>query len=152
MTTIVTKDMSSLDVGLPPVHIKDLTVTFPDSHHIDARMNETIVITTRSGLKEDVQDVPTPVQLFLASIGTCIGSAVLRFCSRIGIDFKCVKIVEHIQQDRSGELESIGFDILVPLDFPVAYQWDMVRVAEKCFVRRSLSDTPEVTVRVVLDK
>ena len=130
----------------------ELNIVFPKGEYFSAGMRGNVVEITQSVDPGGARLFPTPAQLLWASVGTRIGSAVSRFCEKQNIPWDHVKVVESIHHDAKGAVCEIDFVFQVSLDFPAAYQWDIIREAEQCLAQREIKDRPEVKFRVVLAK
>ncbi len=121
----------------------DITITFPLADRVDASFDGLTVTTDQNG------SAPSPFGLFLASIGTCAGFYVLRFCRQRGIPTDGVRIRQRAHWNQSTRLvERIDLDIEVPPEFPASYREAVVRSAQLCAVKKHLESPPEIAVRV----
>lgn len=90
---------------------------------------------------------PEPYDLFLSSLGTCAGVYVLYFCHERGIDTTDLKMSVHFERnDKTHLIEEVRMQIHLPPQFPEKYRSAVVRVAERCTVKRSLASPPRFSV------
>ncbi|MBM4437266.1 MAG: OsmC family protein [Actinobacteria bacterium] len=86
---------------------------------------------------------PAPFDLFLASIGTCAGFFVARFCQGRGIDTAGIALELTAQHDEQSHLVThIRLAIRLPASFPARCQPAVVRAAELCTVKQHLRAPP----------
>ncbi len=120
-------------------------IHMPSGDRVEARFDGLVVATDQDGSE------PAPFELFLASIGTCAGIYVSRFCQRRGIDPSRVRIVQrNVAGPENGMVARIEIDVLLPDDFPQHYREPVVRSALKCAVKRHLEQPPEIEVRATI--
>ncbi len=126
------------------MHI-DMDIVFPggaDEERVDAIMDDLRIPTGGEGQ-------PSPFDLFLASIGTCAGVRVLRFCQERGIPAGDIRIRQRMTyNEETSRFEKIALDIQLPPDFPAKYQEAVVRAAHSCGVKKHLLTPPEIEVRL----
>jgi putative redox protein len=125
----------------------DMEITFPGGARVDARMEDTIVMTDQPPQAGGEGSAPSPFALFLASIGTCAGIYVLNFCRQRGIPTDDIRLLQRQHANASdGMVDRIEVTIELPPDFPRQYLESVVRAAELCAVKKHLANPPEVVV------
>jgi ribosomal protein S12 methylthiotransferase accessory factor len=92
---------------------------------------------------------PSPFDLFLASIGTCAGFYVSRFCRSRRIDPAGIRISERIVSDPGGHrVERVEIAIDLPPGFPERYREAVLRAAGQCAVKQHLERPPAVRIEL----
>lgn len=126
---------------------QDIIVTLPGGRRVDARVGNHTVHTDQpvSGGGED--RAPSPFDLFLAAMGTCVGIFVQGFCAKRGIPTEGIRIVERPEFGEDGGLRAVELDIQLPEGFPEKYRAAVVHVAEQCSVKKAIAAQPEFRVR-----
>jgi ribosomal protein S12 methylthiotransferase accessory factor len=131
--------------SLPPDRkeaFMEMRITFPEGDRVDAEFDGIRVTTHQDG------SAPSPFALFLASIGTCAGIYVSRFCRQRGIPTEGVRIRQVAHWDAATRLVArIDLEIELPADFPDPYREAVVRAANLCAVKKHLDAPPEIVVR-----
>lgn len=123
-----------------------MTIALSQSDRVDATFDGLTVTTDQDG------SAPSPFALFLASIGTCAGIYVSRFCRQRGIPTEGVRIRQRAHWNAAARLvERIDLDIEVPPDFPASYREAVARSAQLCAVKKHLETPPEIRVGTNLD-
>ena len=92
---------------------------------------------------------PEPFDLFLASIGTCAGLYVLKFCETRNIPVGDTRLI--VRPEKSSETGLVGkieIDIQLPSEFPERYIDAIKRAAELCTVKKHLNNPPEFVILV----
>lgn len=95
---------------------------------------------------------PEPFTLFLASIGTCAGIYVMKFCQARSIPTEGVRIRQRMLPDPENprRIGRIEMDIEVPPDFPEKYLEAVIRAANGCAVKKAIQNPFEIEVRTVV--
>lgn len=121
----------------------DMRICFPGGKRVNA-IYKGFTIKTDQPIESDGEgSAPTPFDLFLTSIGTCSGFYVLSFCQARNIPTEKIMLV--FNTERNEETKTIGkvtIEILLPEEFPEKYTNQLVRVAEKCTVKKNLENSP----------
>ena len=122
----------------------EMTITMPGSGRVEARFGGLAVTTDQDGT------APNPFALFLASIGTCAGIYVARFCQGRGVPHDGIKLRQRAEADpASGHVDRIVIDIELPEGFPEKYREALVRAAGQCKVKKHLEAPPRIEVNTV---
>jgi putative redox protein len=110
---------------------------------IHAQFDGLTVITAQDG------SAPAPFDLFLASMGTCGGFYLARFCKQRGIATEGIRITQEIDRDPDSHLVTrIDLSIHLPESFPEKYRQAAVRATEQCTVKKNLAAPPEIQVHL----
>ena len=119
-----------------------MEITFGPADRVEARFDEHVLATDQDGSQ------PAPFDLFLASIGTCAGIYVSRFCRKRGISTDAIRLVQSETVDpETGMVSRIDLEIQLPDGFPEAYRDAIVRAAGLCAVKKHLETPPAISVR-----
>jgi len=122
----------------------EMIVTLPRGDRVEAAFDGLTVATDQD------RSAPSPFELFLASIGTCAGIYVARFCRQRGIPTEGIRIRQKISTNPETRLvDAIGLDIELPAGFPQEYAEAVVRSAQLCTVKKHLERPPAIEVRAV---
>lgn len=131
----------------------EIQVTFPGGMKVNAEMNGMVVKTDQP--KKDGGDgtAPSPFVHFLASIATCAGFYVLRFCQERNIPTDNISLTERTEsqktEDGKTQLTKLIIDIKVPGDFPKKYYNALIKVAEQCTVKKAIINPPEFVINTI---
>jgi putative redox protein len=89
---------------------------------------------------------PTPVELFVASLVSCVGFYAERFMRRhdIGADGLRVECDFEMSEIRPARVSAIDVRVILPAAFPEARREALLRVIDHCTVHNSLRETPAV--------
>jgi ribosomal protein S12 methylthiotransferase accessory factor len=119
-----------------------MEITLGPADRVDARFDGHVLATDQDGSR------PAPFELFLASIGTCAGIYVSRFCRKRGIPAEGIRLLQTPSVDPgTGMVARIDLEIHLPPGFPDAYRDAVARSAGLCAVKRHLESPPEIVVR-----
>jgi ribosomal protein S12 methylthiotransferase accessory factor len=85
------------------------------------------------------ESAPTPYDLFLASIGTCMGFYASRFCATRGLATEGLELALAFEPDpeRHG-VRSVRVSIHLPEEFPAKYRKPLLAAVESCAVKRQI--------------
>ena len=128
----------------------EITVTFPGGRRANATYDAFEIATDQSIEHGGEASAPEPFDLFLSSLATCAGAYVVGFCKNRDIDTDDVQIVQTWQRDKDGRVTDVAIRIEVPEDFPDKYHEALVRVANKCSVKKALQDPPKFSIETVV--
>jgi ribosomal protein S12 methylthiotransferase accessory factor len=126
-----------------------MTVSFPGGSRVTAHYDGFEISTDQAQDSGGDGTAPEPFDLFLASLATCAGYYVLKFCSSRDISTDGVRVRQSWERDENNTLVRIRLDIQVPPDYPDKYRKALVRAANTCSVKKTILDPPEITTEVV---
>jgi len=122
-----------------------IEITFPEGDRVDARIRGHLISTDQD------DSAVSPFELFLASIGTCAGIYVSRFCRRRGIDPRELGIEQRVITDPETRMVTrVELAIRLPEGFPERYLEAVTRAASLCSVKKHLETPPAIEVRTVV--
>jgi ribosomal protein S12 methylthiotransferase accessory factor len=127
-----------------------MTVTFPGGLRVNASYGGFEIATDQSVEYGGDASAPEPFDLFLASIATCAGAYVAGFCGKRDLATAELRLVQRWDRDREGRLTNVTIQIEVPEWFPEKYHDALVRVANKCAVKKTFDNPPEFVVETVV--
>ncbi|UCF09511.1 MAG: OsmC family protein [Candidatus Bipolaricaulota bacterium] len=126
----------------------EMRIGFPGGMRVDVAFAEHTVCTDQPRSAGGDGSAPSPFDLFVASIGACVGYYVLAFCSRREIPVDGIDLALHTEAPPDGKgVARILVDIGLPESFPERYVDACVRAAEQCTVKRHLESPPEIVLR-----
>lgn len=128
----------------------EVTVTFPKGVQALAKVGAFEVLTDQPETNGGTDAAPSPYALFLASLATCAGFFVVRFCRARNLPTEGVRIVQKTVDDPEKKvLAKVSLEIEVPPEFPEKYRDALTRVVEQCSVKRAIQAMPTFDVRVL---
>jgi len=129
----------------------EMTVTFPGGKQVTAHYDGFDIATDQAIDSGGEATATEPFDLFLASLATCAGYYVLKFCDSRSIPTDGVTLHQSWARDeKTGRLARITITIRVPSDFPAKYHKALVRAADSCAVKKTLADPPQITTETVV--
>lgn len=129
----------------------ELSITFGENLRVEAKVGDFTIHTDQSVKNGGDASAPEPFALFLASLGTCAGLYVYRFCQKRNIPTENVRITQRIIPDEvKKRIGKVELDIEVPPDFPEKYHAAVVRAANGCAVKKYLQEPFEIESRTVV--
>lgn len=97
-------------------------------------------------------DEPSPLDLFIASLGTCSAMTVSYYCSQRGLPIEGMSIRIAIEENPDTELIStIKMELVLPRDFPKARESALIAAAKTCYVKKHLEFPPQMVFSTTRD-
>jgi ribosomal protein S12 methylthiotransferase accessory factor len=126
----------------------DMVVTFSGKAAVHAWFKG-FHVSTDQPAPDGEDGAPTPFDLFLASLGTCMGFYALRFCSARGIDPQGLALrLGFARDDASHRLAAVSVEVRPPDALPAKYLSALRAAVESCAVKRVLDDPPRFDVAI----
>lgn len=123
-----------------------MTMAFPGGVAVDALFKGHVVHTDQP-VPYGSDTAPAPFDLFLASIGTCMGFYALRFCQERSIPTDGLGLsLETTRDDATKRVAKITVRLELPEEFPAKYADAIRRAIDHCAVKRALHEPPEFEV------
>jgi len=124
----------------------EITIDISGEARVDAHAGEYTIRTDQPLKGGGEGSAPAPFTLFLASIGTCAGFYVLKFCRQRGLSTDGIRLVERVHSDpESHMVRRIELEIEIPPTFPAQYHAALIHSANLCAVKKHLENPPEIT-------
>jgi uncharacterized OsmC-like protein len=94
---------------------------------------------------------PTPTELFVAGLVSCVAFYAGRFLRRHDLPSQGLEVVSEFAfaPDRPARVGKVSISIRLPKDFPEARRTALLAVVEHCTVHNSLLQPPEVGIALV---
>jgi len=119
-----------------------MTMTFPGGVAVDATFKGHTIHTDQP-LPIGGDSGPAPFDVFIASIGTCMGYYALRFCQERSIATDGLAMMLETTRDDATKLVSkIAVNLQLPDEFPPKYVDAIRRAVDLCAVKRHLTHPP----------
>ena len=128
----------------------EMTVSFPGGKKVMAHYDGFDIATDQCIDSGGEGTAPEPFDFFLASLATCAGYYVLKFCEGRGISTEGVSLHQSTERNEDKKLVQIDIRIQVPPGFPEKYLKALVRAANTCAVKKTLADPPQITTEAVV--
>jgi putative redox protein len=121
-----------------------IDVTFPGGKRVDAMIGGMLIRTDQLVENGGTGTAPEPFQLFLASIATCAGIYALEFCQARDIPSGGMTLSMRCEFDEKKQVvERLHIDLRVPPGFPEKYKKAVIRVMDRCSVKKHIMNPPE---------
>ena len=124
-----------------------MKIYYPGGRRINAEYKGHTIKTDQSLRSGGDGLHPNPFDLFKASLGTCIGYYVMRFCLEREIPLEWVHLVLDFQED--DHIESVGIQIVLDPQFPEKYLKAVIKATESCKVKKQLVHPPTYQIEAV---
>ena len=107
------------------------------------------IFTDQHAAEGGTDQAMTPAELFVASLGTCIGVYAARFCTRHNLPTTGLKVaLDWTMLKDPWRIGAIKAEIHYPHDLPETEKKGLLRMAEACFVHESIVHKPEIVVEL----
>ena len=125
----------------------EIKVSFPGGMQVDAEYKGFVIKTDQPVYQGGGGSVPSPFDLFLASVATCSGFYVLLFCQQRGISTENASLIMKIVKNTETKMiEKILLEIQLPQKFPEKYKNAVINAVNSCAVKRHMLDPPDFEV------
>jgi putative redox protein len=126
-----------------------IAVSFPGSVAVDATVRNHVIHTDQPAPAGN-DSGPSPFDLFLASIATCMGFYALRFCQERSLSTEGLGVtLEPIRAVAGGPVTTIDVQLQLPENFPPKYVEALRRAVDHCAVKRHMLTPPEFRLQVL---
>ena len=128
----------------------EMNVRFPQGLSVEASFKGFHVLTDQPAAIGGGGTAPSPLDLFLASIGTCAGYYAMRFCQARGLPTEDVVLRLTAEKDAATKrYPRLSMTIELPPEFPEKYREAIVSAAQHCSVKKHLLEPPEIEISAV---
>ena len=126
----------------------EMNITYNSGMRFDAQTRSHIIIVDQPKEGGGQDAGPTPPELFVASLGTCVGVYALWFCQKRKIPCEGMKI--NINWSKSttppARIDLIEAQIVLPNGCPDEHKAHLIASVEKCLVHNSIIQAPEIKI------
>ena len=97
---------------------------------------------------------PTPTELFVAGLASCVAFYAGRFLRRHGLPETGLRVeaVFAMATDRPARVESIGLRVRLPHGIPEQRRAALLAVVEHCTVHTSIERTPRISFELLTER
>ena len=128
----------------------EMKIEFPGGQKVYALFDEHQVKTDQPTQSGGNGTAPDPFSLFLASIGTCTGIYILRFCQKRNINTENLSLsLKTHWNNKTSLVEKINIKIHTGNFFPDKYKEAILKVAKLCTVKRQLEKPPIINLELI---
>jgi putative redox protein len=120
-----------------------ISISFPGGVAVDATLDgHTIHTDQPPPLGKGT--AMSPFEIFLSSIGTCMGFYALRFCQQRGIVTDGLGLgLDPIRDPEGKHVKTVKIALQLPHGFPEKYHDAIRRAVDQCSVKRHLIEPPD---------
>ena len=131
----------------------EIEIFFEEKGKVNAKVKDQVVKTDQPVQGGGDGSAPAPFDLFLASIGTCAGIYLKRFCEQRDIDTSEVRIVQkHHYNREERRIDHVELEAILPDSFPRKYLKAAVQSMDLCAVKKHLQQPPQFRTYTNLDE
>ena len=130
-----------------------MEIVFPKGKQVNAIYKGFTIETDQPENQGGNGSAPSPFDLFLASIGTCMGFYAPSFCQERNISTQGLKLELTAERNpETGLTGRISVEIRLPTGFPAKYREAVKRAAELCTVKKHLQRPPIFEINAMIDE
>jgi len=120
-----------------------ITVSFPGGVAVDATYAGHTVRTDQPLSGGGTGTAMSPFDLFLASIGTCMGFYALRFCQERNLSTEGLGLtLEPLREGDGKRMTALRIAVELPSGFPEKYRGAIERAIDHCAVKNQIVNPP----------
>ena len=114
---------------------------------VEAAYKGHVIRTDQPASAGGSDSAPSPFDLFLASIGTCMGFYAVRFCQERNLSTDGLRItLDPLKNELTKHIDMIRVRFELPREFPEKYRTAIERTIDRCAVKKHLADPPRFEV------
>ncbi len=122
-------------------------ITFTGNEKVDANFRGFTLKSDQPVVDGGDNTAPSPLEIFLASIGMCAGFYIISFCQSRGIPTDNISMTQKVMRnDTTHMVEKINIVIVLPSDFPEKYRTAIIKAAQSCSVKKFLDAPPQIQI------
>ena len=123
--------------------MEKLVVNYKGGLSFCAKVRGHEIISDLPAEKQGTDKGPTPPELFISSLGTCIGVYAALFAQRHQISLEGMQVeMEWERAEEPARISRIRAKITIPQGFPEKYREALKKSAEACLVHNTLCQCP----------
>lgn len=124
-----------------------MKITFVGNKKVNVEVKGFNILTDQKKENGGDASAPTPIDLFLASLGSCSGVFVLNFLKMHLLPETVYLTLTPIWNINDYVIEKINLVIHLPHDFPAGFDHALVEVAKRCLVARHVKIEHDISVQ-----
>lgn len=122
---------------------REIKVSFPGGLRVEAEFKGFVIKTDQPITNGGEGTVPSPFDLFLASIAACAGFYVLAFCRERGIPTEKAGVFMRTEKNPETKMiDKIVIELKLPDEFPEKYKNAVIRSVDSCSVKAHIIKPP----------
>ena len=124
-------------------------IEFAGNKKVDAHFRGFAVKSDQPVADGGDNTAPSPLEIFLASIGMCAGFYIVSFCQSRSIPTDNISMTQTVvRNDKTHMVGKVMIDINLPPNFPKKYKAAVVKSAQSCSVKKFLDAPPEIQIAI----
>lgn len=122
-------------------------ITFTGNKKVDTHFRGFTLKSDQTVADGGDNTAPSPLEIFLASIGMCAGFYIVTFCQSRSIPTDNITLKQAVMRNDTTHLvEKMNIDIVLPPNFPEKYKSVIVIATQTCSVKKILDAPPEIQI------
>jgi LmbE family N-acetylglucosaminyl deacetylase/uncharacterized OsmC-like protein len=127
--------------------VATMRVEYRDGDRFDIRIRDHVVTVDQPADVGGDDAGPTPTELFLAGLGSCVGFYARRYLRRHKLDTSGLRVeTSYTMASRPARVSRVDLQIHVPSELPPDRREGLLAAARHCTVHNSITTAPEITI------
>ena len=122
-------------------------VEFAGGLKVNTRIRHHLILSDQLPRSGGEDSAPQPYELFVASLASCAGLYVQRFCEQRELSIEGLKVCVTAQAGPDGRVQFLT-ELTLPEGFPEKYHKAVARAAGSCAVKKTIEAQPEMLIEV----
>lgn len=141
--------MQTHSIAQTGADLMDVRFVSGEAYEVAVRGHRVMVDQPTDAGGED--NAPTPTELFVASLATCVAFYAGRYLTRHGFtrDGLGVSVGFDMADDRPARVAAVHLSVRVPADLPAERSAALQAVVSHCTVHNSLTSPPDITIELI---
>ena len=130
--------------------INEIKIEFGEGKKLSA-VNDDFRIDADMPVNEGGEgSAPDPMQLFLASLGTCAAHYTRKFCETRSLSLEGLELKLRYQYNDEGtQISKFTYELTIPENFPEKYKAALLRALDLCPIKKLLLNPPSYQLEIV---
>ncbi len=125
----------------------EIKVTFGGGLKVNAEYKGFVIQTDQPVHEGGEGSMPSPFDLFLASLATCAGYYALVFCKERGIATDDLAVSMHTERGEASKMiDRVIVTVVPPTGFPPKYKAALVKAVDHCTVKAHIFRPPQFEI------
>ncbi|MEW6027679.1 MAG: OsmC family protein [Planctomycetota bacterium] len=128
----------------------EMNIEYVGGMRFNAKVRSHTIIVDQPKESNGNDEGPTPPELFIASLGACVGVYALWFCQKQKIPYEGMNVNINWSKATTppARIDRIDLHIALPKGCPEEHKKHLIESVEKCLVHNSIIQAPKIEITV----
>ncbi len=129
--------------------MESMSISWVNGVQLEVKVRDHCLLVDQPVQEGGNDEGSTPVEMFVASLGTCIGYFAVRFCQRHKLPMAGLKVfMEWGYAEQPHRIGSMTARVGLPTRLDTAMRERLQKVLEGCTVHNSITHAPEISIQL----